>query len=270
MSFTTVEIVKKHIIENRISVGQVYSEPVKLIAGTPAKLKYPPVQSASEKVKAKEQNKPDYEAIIFPVSDKAALDKSDLLRDSVVVASDSSLGQIYRENLDYTVDYNKGALIRISSGDIAPEAVVSVWYMPYRVYERGADFSIDYANGEITRLSSGDIEACQLVYIDYISEYSELDEQTINNAINEANEQILNYIDSAFASSSDKSLVIAETYLAVSIICRIKALQTLSSMTNKSSCASWSVLTDQYKHDAYLLLEKFTGSMGGLKAPSKA
>lgn len=270
MSFTTIAIVKKHIVENRISIGQVYLEPVKLIAGAPAKLKYPPVQNESEKVKAKEQNKPDYESVMFPASDRVALSKSDLMRDSIVVASDSSLGQVYKENLDYTVDYNDGELSRISSGDISAGAEVSVWYMPYRVYARGTDFSINYTNGEIMRLSSGNLKTGQLVYIDYISEYSELDEQTITNAINEANEQILNYIDSVFSSSSDKSLVIAETYLTVSIICRIKALHALSSMTNKSSCSSWTVLADQYKRDAYLLMEKFTGSMGGLKAPSKA
>ena len=270
MSFTTVEIVKKHIVENHVAVSQIDSEPVKLEAGSAGKLKYPPINSGSEKVKAKEQIKPDYQVATFASGNQVNLEKSELIRDSVVVASDSSLGSIYKENLDYSVDYNNGTLTRISSGSIPQEASVSVWYMPYRVYTRGSDYNIDYTRGEISRLSSGDIESGQWVYVDYISEYAFVDKQTIENAINEANEQILNFIDEIYSSSSDRSLVVAETYLTVSIICRIKALWTVSSSVKNSTCSSWSVLTEQYKRDAYLLLEKFAGSISGLRTPRKA
>ncbi len=270
MSFTTVETVQKHIVENQIAVSQVDSEPVKLTAGLKVPLKYPPVNSGSEKVKAKEQIKPDYQTVMFPAGNQVSLDKSELIRDSVVIASDSSLGSIYKENLDYTVDYDNGILTRISSGNIPQAVTVSVWYMPYRVYTRGTDYSIDYSKGEISRISSGDIEAGQWVYVDYISEYAVIDEEIIKNAISEANEQVLNFIDSIYSSSTDSSLVVAETYLSVSIICRIKALQAISSGTRSCISSSWSALADQYKRDAYLLLGKFAGSLGGLNAPQKA
>ena len=270
MSFTTIDIVRKHLIENHVAVDQVDSEPVKLISDSSAKLKYPPVNDGSEKVKAKEQIKPDYQLADFSSSNKVNLGKTDLIRDSVVVASDSSLGIIYKENLDYTVDYNSGLLTRISVGNIPQGATVAIWYMPYRVYTRGVDYKIDYNKGEISLVGSGDIESGQWVYVDYVSEYAFVDEEMIVNAINEANEQIMNFIDSIHNSSSDRSLVIAETYLTVAIICRIKALHTISSGVNNNAGSLWQVLADQYKREAYFLLGKFAGSLSGLHAPKKA
>jgi hypothetical protein len=270
MSFTTIEIVKKHILEKHIGIQQIESEPVKLVADTAVGLRYPPVYSGSEKVKAKEQNKPDYQIVDFSGSDEVTLNRPELIKDSVVVASDSSLGKIFKENIDYIVDYDEGILIRLGSGEVPQGATVSVWYVPFHIYTRGQDYKIIYSKGEISRLSGGDIESGQWVYVDYVSEYAFIDDEIIANAINEANEQVLNFIDSVYTSSSDRSLVVAETYLAVSIVCRIKALEAVSSGLKDTVSSSWSILSDQYKRDAYILLEKFAGSLGGFKPPKKA
>lgn len=269
MSFTTIDIVRMHLLENHIAVSDIDSEPVKLAADTSGQLRYPPVNKESETVKAKEQIKPDFYQAMFGTDDKITLPKGDLIRDSVVVASDSSLGQIYKENIDYSADYNAGVITRITDGAI-PAGSVAIWYMPYRVYTRGADYQIDYETGRLTRISSGEIEAGQWLYVDYISEYAFVDDDTIKNAISEANEQVLNFIDSVYSSSTDKSLVIAETYLAIAIICRIKALWSVSSGLKNQSGSSWSVLADQYKKDGYIFLEKFIGSLGSFKSPRKA
>ena len=270
MSFTTVEIVKKHILEKHVGVQQVESESVRIVADSSVNLRYPPVYSGSEKVKAKQQIKPDYQTVDFSGSDEVGLNKEELIKDTVVVASDSSLGEIFRENVDYIVDYDEGILTRLSSGEIAPGATVSVWYIPFRIYTRGQDYKINYNRGEITRLSAGDIKSGQWVYVDYVSEYAFIDDEIITNAINEANEMVSNFIDSVYASSSDKSLVVAETYLAVSIICRIKALEAVSTGLKDTISSSWSSLSDKYKKDAYILLEKFAGSLGGFTPPKKA
>jgi hypothetical protein len=270
MSFTTVEIVRKHILENHIAIGEIDSEPVKLNADSTGTLCYPPVNKESEKVKGKEQIKPDYQQIMFQGNSEIALLKSKLIRDSVVVASDSSLGHIYKENIDYTANYNDGVIVRIPGSAIPDGQNISVWYVPYRVYMRGTDYTIDYEKGQIKRLASGDIEAGQWLYVDYTSEYAFIDDETIINAINEANEQVLNFIDSVYSSSSDRSLVVAETYLAIAIICRIKAMWAVSSGVRNAKDSGWPLLADQYKKDAYLLLEKFIGSIGTFKSPRKA
>jgi len=270
MSFTTVEIVKKHLMENHLVISQIDSEATKINADSTASLRYPPVSQQSEKVKAKENIKPDYKKILVPQDSQIVLDKSELIRDSVVVASDSSLGTIYKENLDYTVDYDNGVVTRITSGNIPLGSYVSIWYMPYRVYSRGVDYSIDYTKGEIKRLSAGDIEPGQWLYIDYESEHAFIEDETIVNAINEANEQVLNFIDTVYSSSTDRSLVVAETYLTVAIICRIKALWAVSSGLKNFVSSTWSALADQYKRDAYLFLEKFVGTLTEFKTPRKA
>ena len=270
MSFTTIEIVRKHILENRIAVGEVDSEPVKIGADSIGYLRYPPVNTGSEKVKAKEQIKPDYQEVIFLSDDRADLLKTDLIRDSVVVASNSSLGHVYKENIDYTVDYNAGTIMRISDGEIPSINHISVWYMPYRVYTRGSDYTIDNETGTIKRTAGGDIESGQWLYVDYTSEYAFINDGTITNAINEANELVLNFIDSIYSSSTDRSLVVAETYLAIAIVCRIKAMWAVSSGNKNTPGSAWSALSDQYKKDAYLMLEKFIGSIGAFNSPNKA
>jgi hypothetical protein len=270
MSFTTVDIVRKHLLENHVAVDRIDSEPVKITQSSAARLRYPPVYSGSEKVKAKEQLKPNYLTADFSSSDKVNLGNSDLIRDSVVAASDSSLGTIFKENIDYTVDYETGYLTRLSGGGIPQGGTVSIWYMPYNVYTRGSDYNIDYGKGEIKLIVSGDIESGQWVYVDYTSEYAIIDDEIIINAINEANEQIVNFIDSIYSSSSDRSLVIAETYLSISIICRIKALRNMDSSLRTNSDNSWTTLADRYKRDAFLMLGKFAGSIGNLNTPEKA
>jgi len=270
MSFTTVEIVKKHLMENHLVIRQIDSEPVKIDADTATSLRYPPISQQSEKVKAKENIKPDYQNVLIPQDNQVVLNKSELIRDSVVVASDSSLGTIYKENLDYTVDYDNGVITRITSGNIPLGTYISIWYMPYRVYTRGVDYSIDYVKGEIKRLGAGDIEPGQWVYVDYESEHAFIEDETITNAISEANEQVLNFIDTVYSSSTDRSLVVAETYLAIGIICRIKALWAVSSGLKNFVSSTWSALADQYKRDAYLFLEKFVGTLTEFKTPHKA
>lgn len=186
-----------------------------------------------------------------------------------MLASDSSLGTIYKENLDYTVDYNGGVVTRIASGNIPLGTDISIWYMPYRVYIRGVDYTIDYAKGEIKRLADGAIEPDQWVYVDYETEHAFIDDETIVNAINEANEQVLNFIDTIYSSSTDRSLVVAETYLAVAIICRIKALWAVSAGSKNFVSLTWSALADQYKRDAFIFLEKFVGTLTEFKTPRK-
>lgn len=270
MSFTTVDIVRNHILENHISISEIDSEPVKIAEDFKGILRYPPVVKDSECVKGKEQLKPDYQEITFTGENQVNLLKSELVRDSVVVASDSSLGHIYKENIDYTIDYSNGIILRIVDGDISTGESLSIWYMPYRVYTRGTDYTIDYEKGEIKKLASGDIETGQWLYVDYTSEYAFISDETITNAINEANEQVLNFIDSAYSSSSDRSLVVAETYLTIAIICRIKAMWAVSAGMRNNISLTWSALADQYKRDGYLLLEKFIGSIGMFKSPHKA
>jgi hypothetical protein len=227
----------------------------------------------SEKIKGKEQLEPTRENISFASADVQSLSHSELIQDTVVAASDSSLGIIYVENVDYHVDYDSGEITRITGGSIPQGATVSVWYLYYRVYEKGVDYDLDYGRGRIRRKSSGAIESDQRILADYTAEYGALDDDAIVNAISEANSRIIDFIDSIHHDSNDKLLVTAETYLAVSIICGIRAMESISPSRGKTESAdamSWTALAEMYKKEAYNILSKYAGPGNRMNSPSKA
>lgn len=274
MAYTTREIVKKHILENHIGSKFVEDEPVQLIAADYVPLKHRMILKDSERVKGKEQIEPSREDLSFSGSDDHELSHSDLIPETVVVAADSSLGTIYVENVDYHVNYSDGRISRISSGSIPEGGNAVAWFLYYRLYQRGVDYDMDYARGRIRRISSGAIEAGQKILLDYTSEFSGLDDEAMDNAISEANEQVVSYIDESYRDSTDRSLVTAETYLAVSIICRIRAMESISPSRGTGNSAaeagSWSALSDLYKKEAYIILSRYSGMIGALKPPSRA
>jgi hypothetical protein len=274
MPFTTKEIVRKHILEHHLGTGSIENEPVSLTGEDRVGLQRRLILKDSERVKGKEQLEPAEEAVDFTSADIFELSHSELIPETVVLAADSSLGAIYVENVDYSIDYDSGKVRRIDSGSIAQGSSAVIWYLFYRLYQKGVDYDFDYQKGQIRRRSSGAIESGQRVLVDYTTEFGDLDDDAVENAITEANEQVIAYIDSSYKNSADRSLVIAETYVAVSIICRIRAMEAVAPLgTDRSGAAesqSWAALSDMYKKDAFLILYKFAGAVGSLKPPSKA
>jgi hypothetical protein len=273
MAFTTREIVKKHILDHHLGSTNVENEGVRLQGTDWIQLQKHIILEGSEKIKGKEQLEPTRENISFASADVQSLSHSELIQDTVVAASDSSLGIIYVENVDYHVDYDSGEITRITGGSIPQGATVSVWYLYYRVYEKGVDYDLDYGRGRIRRKSSGAIESDQRILADYTAEYGALDDDAIVNAISEANSRIIDFIDSIHHDSNDKLLVTAETYLAVSIICGIRAMESISPSRGKTESAdamSWTALAEMYKKEAYNILSKYAGPGNRMNSPSKA
>ncbi len=156
----------------------------------------------------------------------ASLGAANLIPDSVVVASDSSLGRIYAEHIDYHIDYLHGTIVRLE-GEIPAGATVAVWFFPYRIYQRGRDYSADHLRGTLRRIGGGQIEDGQTVFVDYETQTLTLNDSQLDNAVAEADDLLLSLIDEAYYDSSSQSLVTAETYLALAVLCRIKALSAL-------------------------------------------
>jgi len=275
MPFTTKEIVKQHILDHHIGSTNISGEALQLTGTEFSQLEKRMILQSSETVKAKEHNSPVQEDIAFSGDEAVGLSHSKLMPESVVVASDSSLGYIYTENLDYQIDYDIGSIRRISAGSIPENANVVVWYLYYRIYQRGVDYDIDYQKGAIKRRLSGAIEAGQWIFMDYTAEYGSLDDGAIDNAIAEAGEQVSSFIDETYRDSADRALVTAETYLAVSIICRIRAMESISPSKARSTSAageaqSWTAISDMYRKEGYNILSRYAGAIGSFKSPSRA
>lgn len=232
------------------------------------------LQAGSEKVKAKEQSTPFQETISFASSDSVKLSHQELIPDTVVVANDSSLGRIFAENGDYSIDYENGKITRSSGGSIPAASSVVIWYFYFRIYVKDTDYQIDYTKGLIKRKSSGAIEDGQWVLVDYTAEFSILSDDVIDNAVKEANDQILQYIDSSYADSTELSLQTAETYLAVSILCNIKAMEVMAQLSGAGTSGqvhsismAWAKMSGIYHDQAYELLKRFGKDPGGLCSP---
>ena len=274
MSFTNIDLVKKHIGEQELGSISKKNVACQLVGETYLQLPNVMLQTGSEKVKAKEQNTPAQETVSFASSDSMSLSHQELIPDTVVVANDSSLGEIYAENIDYTIDYENGKITRVTNGAIPLAASVVIWYFYYRLYVKGTDFQIDYAKGQIRRISSGEIEDGQWVLVDYAVEYSLLNDEVIENAIKEANDQILQYIDSTYTNSTDQALVTAETHLTVSILANIKAMEAINqpegavtSGQAHSISLAWAKMSVVYRDQAYQTLKPFRKDPGGFCSP---
>jgi len=261
MAFTNIALVRKHIVQYHLGTEIIENSPCHFTSSDWIQLPYISILTDSEKVKAKEQFSPTEEEKSLTAEEWVDLSHSELIFDSVVVGSDSSLGKIYVENLDYSIDYDEGKMKRIASGDIPDGAKVVVWYLFYRIYQKDSDYQMDYSHGKVRRIPSGAIEVGQWTLIDYKVEYGYLSDEIISNAILEADNQVLKLIDSSYHSSTEQSLVNAETYLAVSILCGIKAAEAANSKVSggdvTASFNAWQTLSDSYRKKAYLILSGY-------------
>ncbi len=261
MAFTNIALVRKHIFQYDLGTERIENLPCQLTGTDWIQLPHISISDRSEKVKAKEQFCPTEETITLTAEEWSNLAHCEVIFDSVVVASDSSLGKIFVENIDYHVDYEQGKIKRKTSGEIADGAQVIVWYFFYKIYQRDSDYQMDYAKGKIKRMPTGAVEDGQWVVIDYMVEYGSLSDEIISNSILEANDQVLSLTDSSYHNSTEQSLVTAETYLAVSILCSIKGTQGLDAKLSSSgagrSVDAWQALSDSYRQRAFLILSRY-------------
>src|SRR3990172_12805234 len=182
MPFTNIDLVKKHLVQHQIGVTKKEDVLVQLSGNFKVKLPDNNISSTSEKIKWKEQIAPTLETVNFASGDIIQLLHSDLIPETVVVAKDSSLGQVYTEHADYHIDYDNGKITRITTGSISAGSSVVIWYLYFRVYVKGTDYDFDYTKGEVTRRTSGAIEDGQWVFVDYTTQFGFLNDDLISNA----------------------------------------------------------------------------------------
>ena len=266
MPFTTVQTVRNHLQEST-NLRDSYRDVALEMSGLAANaLMHSHLKEGSVVVKGKELGSPRA-TLVQIESTPVSLGWTNLIPDSVVVASDSSLGRIFIEHVDYHVDHKLGTIERIPDGALAVGATVAVWFFTFRLYQVDSDYSIDYTRGTIRRISSGEIENGQTVFVDYQTQALTLDEEQINNAILEADDLLLSLIDPAHRESSDQSLTTSETYLALAVLCRIKALAALQLPGAAAIAANWQELGRSYETDGLKIAARFAARRGCLNTP---
>ena len=273
MSFTNVTLVRKHLTEFSRTLKNVENLVLRFVDDDKIELPQKGIKQNTECVKAREINQPVEEEITL--GDSAVnLVWSHLVPDTVVVALDQSLTRIYQIGSDYSVDYKSGTITRLSGGSIEIGQSVAVWYFYFRKYERGVDYSFNYSSGVLTRLPEGEIESGQIVYLDYEIESVTFADDTVARAIEEAHAVLKNNLAEEYRDSSDEIFEIAETYLAVNILSRIKSLEILQSdyidISQKKQISDNFLTTgEKYRQEADKMMRDYYQTGGNLSFPTR-
>lgn len=261
MNYTTIDLVRKHVGGLQPSLRKIVNEPLRLVGFQETSLVWQPVVSGSEIVKSIIGHRPAKEMAVFAQDDKAQLNGRNIVERSVVVADSANLRHIYRENADYIVNCERGLLTRIATGEILPTASVCVWYFPHRIYNAAIDYRIDYEKGTIRRLAGGAIESEQSLLVDYQAKTDPVSDETIEIAIVESGSLMRSFVDIGKIDSADERLTAAHTFLAVSIVCRMKSFESIGVAGKPAS--GWGELARQYRDDAFELLDSFSRESAG-------
>jgi hypothetical protein len=270
MSYTNAEMVRKYISLGNLPGGWQKDYLVVFNGLEEVLLPGHSIIKDSVTVKAIACVEPTYEDVVLNDS-PIALTNEQLIPNSVAAASDSSLGKIYSENVDFSIDYTDGKITRIDGGDIASGSKTSLWYNYYKRYNENTDYSVNYLAGKISRLAGGAIQIGQMVLVDYQLMQSYLDDEIIIEAVNQANVIVEDRIDTEQYFGADLVLQTAATYLAISLLCRIEAAGCLRYGGNGGAETRWWLsLADSYRSDFEKLIKKFHPDTSKLSHPKSS
>ena len=194
-----------------------------------------------------------------------------LVPGSVVVASDSSLGKVYVENSDFSVDYAAAGLSVKDDGELSVGQTVTVWLSTFTVYTPGVDYQANFEKGEIRRLAGGNIASGETVYLDYQPVYRSFSDEILKHAVTEANGTVEREVDPEGQFGADPALVSAATCRALAIVCRVAATRELTRAPGSEGKARiWLQLAETYTAQGDKLLKTFRAPYTGPSAPVKS
>jgi len=257
MSYTNAEQVRHHLVTPFPVADQVLDQPVIIPSSDYYRFYGGAVEADSVRVKSLQSTTPQRTEVNLS-GGTASCGVAPMLSGSVLVASDSSLGTVYRENLDYVFDYATGTLSTKTGGALASNQTVIVWYLPFTLYLSGTDYSLAFDRGEIRRLETGSIAVGERVWLDYHPVYVSVADEIITNAVTMANGMVENEVDPNREFEVDPTLSAAATYRALEIVCRAAASRELAVSRSGDRVASvWIKLADGYSERSELLLRSF-------------
>ncbi len=273
MSYTNIELIRKHLRENVVAAGQVRDFRAAFVQET-VQLPNAGLKPDSEIVKCIASLSPSKEIVTF-TTDIVSLAPDNLVPESIVVASDSSLSIVYTENIDFVSSPGTGSIKRIAGGTILPGQTVTAWYVPYRIFAKNVDYTISYQNGTMVREGTGAIEPGQTVLVDYEVSSFDFSDEILDNAILEASALLSSKVDPSLESDGAAILTIGETYLALSILCRVRAMDVLASnlipRTSASSISDHFLdIADRYRQDSDDLLRPYFSRHAQLAGPYRS
>ncbi|MEW6050831.1 MAG: hypothetical protein AB1644_07200 [Candidatus Zixiibacteriota bacterium] len=192
-----------------------------------------------------------------------------LVRGSVLLASDSSLGTVFKENSDFIVDYGAATVAPTAAGALSSGQTVTAWFLPYTLGVVGQDYQIKADTGEIKRLAGGVIESGETVFLDYSPQCQGFEEELLAGAVDEANGLVEREVDPDGLFGADPMLGAAAASRALEILCRAAAMRDLSTGPNQAGAAqAWLKLAEEFATRADRLLQSFHPPVAGPSGPT--
>jgi hypothetical protein len=267
MSYTNAEQVRHYLVTPYPIQDRINDKPVTISGSGYVVFHGGAVEPSSVKVKSIQSQSPNRVAVTLS-SGTAIVAASPLAPGSVVVASDSSLGQVYTENDDYVVDHAAATITAKVGSALAADQAITVWYMPYTLYSEGTDYSLASSRGEIKRLASSAIAEGETVWLDYRPVHLSVADEIVDNAVGLANGLIEREVDPERQFEVDPTLGAAATYRALEIVCRAAASRELASGSGGDKVAlAWIKLADDYTARSESLLDSFRPPFDSPRTP---
>jgi len=260
MAYTSTEQVRIHLGSSYPLIARITDQPLVMNGTDYIQFYGAAVDATSVKVKSLRTQTPVRTSITLTSGDNSFA-SSPVVAQSVVVASDTSLGTVYEENTDYIILYDTGVMRLKSGGVLATGITVVVFYLAAGLYVNGTDYQLRADRGEIRRLSAGNIADGESVQLDYCPQFEQFNDDLVNSAVATANGMIENEVDPERQFEADPALNMAATYRAMKIICRAAAARRLSlAAGDDRSALTWLRLAESFASQSHSLLATFVPS----------
>ena len=271
MAYTSPELVRRHLDTIRVGDLTVAGQSLTLAGTAAVQLPHRGLRDGSLVVTAQRDDQVAQETVVL-TDDWITLVHQRLVAGSVVLATDDSLATVYVENRDFVVDHIGGRIRRLATGTVPSSTSLVIFYQYDQVFVEGDDFTVDYDAGTLARRAGGTIADGQTVTVDYVVPSSIIPDTTVEQAIAEAGDTVLALIDERYYDHPAPGIVIAETHLAVAIICRIQAASVLTSDPGQSGNSReiarvWLDLAERYERTGRERLVAFAAPVHARRSP---
>jgi len=267
MSYTTSEKVRQYLAVDFPQTDRVVDQDVKLTNTDAVTFYGSPIDALTFKVKSPRSAILKRTSLTL-TSAANSISSLPVIRGSITVASDSSLGIIYDENVDYVIDEPLAELKIKSGGLLSAGQSITIWYREYFVYLANVDYQLDSSRGTVKRMLSGQIAEGEIVVIDYTPESATVTDELIDSAVITSNGLIEKEIDPDRQFEADPALVAAATFRALEIVSLAAASKQLSTNQNNDRAAlAWLKMAEQFDARAIKMLSSFRPPLTGPAVP---
>jgi hypothetical protein len=262
MAFTTLSIIKKHLLSSGFQRLRVEEHVVQLNGTDEVELPHHGLIERSEAVKWVAELKPTREAPVqLTGTEWANLKHGFLVPNTVVLSLSDALTTLYTEEVDFQTDVTEGRIRRVETGEIPDLQPVFAFHLYYRRFECDTDYIIDYTAGTLCRTSGSAIPDGAHLFVDYETIAGSVTDELILQAIDDVQDRIVRALAQGYSgSSSDHGLQTGATLWVLAVLARAMATEQLARrlITDSAERArEWQKMTDAFETQGWRILRPF-------------